>query len=64
MFCETCDLVFCLMCVGGSHNSAGNNNLVEQLSISSPASNRNSIIRKIVSMKDSQEIMISLYFFI
>jgi len=44
MFCETCDLVFCLMCVGGSHNSAGNNNLVEQLSISSPASNRNSII--------------------
>ena len=44
MFCETCDLVFCLMCVGGSHNSVMDNSNMEQLSISSPASNRHSIV--------------------
>ena len=23
MFCESCDLVFCLMCTSGSHHSSG-----------------------------------------
>ena len=40
LFCETCDLVFCLQCVGGSHIS-------EAASITSAGantSNRNSVI--------------------
>ena len=46
LFCETCDLVFCLQCVGGSHvTDAGEreaNNISNSRGVNS--SNRNSVV--------------------
>ena len=49
LFCETCDLVFCLQCVGGSHvTDAGEREAANIGSISNSrgvnSSNRNSVV--------------------